>query len=99
MKAFNVPVAPWQCPELNQGASSVVRCREAAIAAFSSPLLDAGIHNATGIVLNITGPPDMTLFEVNEASEIVYEQVDPDVNLIFGAVVVRVYSVLYRART
>lgn len=55
--------------------------------AISSPLLDVGIERATGIVWNITGPPDMTLFEVNEAAEIIYDLVDPTANLIFGAVV------------
>lgn len=55
--------------------------------AISSPLLDVGIERATGIVWNITGPPDLTLFEVNEAAEIIYDLVDPSANLIFGAVV------------
>lgn len=54
---------------------------------MSSPLLDIGINNATGIVWNITGPSDMTLFEVNDAAEVIYELIDPSANLIFGAVV------------
>lgn len=59
------------------------------MAAVSSPLLELsnGIDKATGIVWNITGPSDMSLFEVNEAAEIIYEMVDPSANLIFGAVV------------
>ncbi|GMH35536.1 hypothetical protein BSKO_03404 [Bryopsis sp. KO-2023] len=65
------------------------RAREAAMNAISSPLLDVGIERATGIVWNITGPSDMTLFEVNEAAEIIYDLVDPSANLIFGAVVDR----------
>lgn len=65
------------------------RAREAAMNAISSPLLDVGIERATGIVWNITGPNDMTLFEVNEAAEIIYDLVDPSANLIFGAVVDR----------
>ena len=63
------------------------RARDAAIAAISSPLLDVGIERATGIVWNITGGTDLTLHEVNEAAEIIYELVDPNANLIFGAVV------------
>ncbi len=68
-------------------ASGKTRARDAALAALSSPLLDIGVERATGIVWNITGPPDMSLFEVNEAAEIIYELVDPQANLIFGAVV------------
>jgi len=63
------------------------RARDAAIAAISSPLLDVGIERATGIVWNITGGSDLSLHEVNEAAEIIYELVDPNANLIFGAVV------------
>jgi len=50
---------------MGQGrCSGKQRAREAALAAISSPLLDIGIERATGIVWNITGPPDLTLFEV-----------------------------------
>ena len=49
---------------MGQGrASGKGRAKEAALSAISSPLLDIGIERATGIVWNITGPPDMTLFE------------------------------------
>ncbi|KAI8472295.1 MAG: plastid division protein FtsZ2 [Monoraphidium minutum] len=73
---------------MGQGrASGKDRAREAALLATSSPLLEVGIEQATGIVYNITGPEDMTLFEVNAAAEIIYDLVDPDANLIFGAVV------------
>lgn len=52
---------------MGQGrASGKDRARQAALAATSSPLLDIGISRATGIVWNITGPADMTLFEVRE---------------------------------
>ncbi|CAI5943048.1 unnamed protein product [Closterium sp. NIES-64] len=68
-------------------ASGKHRAREAAQQAIQSPLLDTGIGNATGIVWNITGPPSMTLSEVNEAAEQIYQLVDPRANLIFGAVV------------
>ena len=107
------------------------RARDAALAATSSPLLDVGIERARGIVWNVTGPPDMSLAEVNAAAEVrererererekerrrrrpnefqsqknkitfstffqkkkkkkkqvVYDLVDPEANLIFGAVV------------
>lgn len=63
------------------------RARVAAMNAIQSPLLDKSIDKATGIIYNITGPADMTLFEVNEAAEIIYDLVDPNANLIFGAVI------------
>ncbi|KAG2422211.1 hypothetical protein HXX76_016211 [Chlamydomonas incerta] len=63
------------------------RASDAALRAISSPLLEVGIERATGVVWNITGPPNMTLHEVNEAAEIIYDMVDPNANLIFGAVV------------
>ncbi|MEO0532707.1 MAG: cell division protein FtsZ [Cyanobacteria bacterium P01_A01_bin.123] len=63
------------------------RAREAAIAAISSPLLEASIDGAGGAVFNITGGNDMTLHEVNAAAEIIYEAVDPNANIIFGAVI------------
>lgn len=68
-------------------ASGKGRAREAAISAMSSPLLDLGIERATGIVWNITGGSDLTLHEVNEAAEVIYDLVDPNANLIFGAVI------------
>jgi cell division protein FtsZ len=63
------------------------RAGEAARAAVSSPLLEASIEGATGILLNITGPPDLGLFEVNEAAEVVTGAADQNANVIFGAVV------------
>ncbi|HEY9668972.1 MAG TPA: cell division protein FtsZ, partial [Coleofasciculaceae cyanobacterium] len=60
------------------------RAREAAIAAISSPLLEASIEGARGVVFNITGGSDLTLHEVNAAAETVYEVVDPNANIIFG---------------
>uniref|UniRef100_A0A7I4A5Q1 Uncharacterized protein n=1 Tax=Physcomitrium patens TaxID=3218 RepID=A0A7I4A5Q1_PHYPA len=68
-------------------ATGKSRAREAALSAIQSPLLDVGIERATGIVWNITGGSDMTLFEVNAAAEVIYDLVDPNANLIFGAVV------------
>jgi cell division protein FtsZ len=63
------------------------RAAEAAKAAISSPLLEASVEGATGILLNITGGPDLGLFEVNEAAEIVGSASDADANIIFGAVI------------
>jgi cell division protein FtsZ len=63
------------------------RAREAAMAAISSPLLEASINGARGVVFNITGGSDLTLHEVNAAAETIYEVVDPNANIIFGAVI------------
>lgn len=63
------------------------RAREAATAAISSPLLESSIDGAQGVVFNITGGSDLTLHEVNAAAEIIYEAVDPNANIIFGAVI------------
>ncbi|KAK4522366.1 hypothetical protein GAYE_HPESCF16G0246 [Galdieria yellowstonensis] len=68
-------------------ASGDSRARNAAIAAISSPLLDFPITSAKGAVFNITGGTDMTLSEVNQAAQVIYDSVDSDANIIFGAVV------------
>jgi cell division protein FtsZ len=68
-------------------ASGENRAAEAARNAVSSPLLEASIEGATGILLNITGGSDMGLFEVNEAAEVVTSAADQNANVIFGAVV------------
>jgi len=68
-------------------ASGEDRARVAAEQAISSQLLDITIDGARGILFNITGGPDMTLFEVNQAAAIIKETAHPDVNLIFGAVI------------
>ncbi|GKU93831.1 hypothetical protein SLEP1_g7394 [Rubroshorea leprosula] len=68
-------------------ATGKSRARDAAMNAIQSPLLDIGIERASGIVWNITGGSDLTLLEVNEAAEVVYDLVDPSANLIFGAVI------------
>jgi cell division protein FtsZ len=59
----------------------------AAELAISSQLLDITIDGARGILFNVTGGPDLTLFEVNQAAAIIKETAHPDVNLIFGAVI------------
>jgi len=63
------------------------RAREAAEKAISSELLDITIDGAHGILFNVTGGPELTLFEVNQAAAIIKETAHPDVNLIFGAVI------------
>lgn len=63
------------------------RAVEAAKAAISSPLLEATIEGAKGVLFNITGGDDMSLTEINEAAEIISKAVDPDARIIFGAVV------------
>lgn len=63
------------------------RAREAAVSSISSPLLESSIEGARGVVFNITGGTDLTLHEVNAAAEIIYEVVDPEANIIFGAVI------------
>jgi cell division protein FtsZ len=68
-------------------ASGENRAAEAARAAVSSPLLEASIEGATGILLNITGGADIGLFEVNEAAEVVTSAADANANVIFGAVI------------
>jgi cell division protein FtsZ len=68
-------------------ASGENRAAEAARAAISSPLLEASVEGATGILLNITGGADLGLFEVNEAAEIIGSASDSDANIIFGAVI------------
>jgi cell division protein FtsZ len=68
-------------------AAGEKRAAEAATAAVSSPLLETTLDGATGVLLNITGPPDIGLFEVNEAAEVVTGHADPNANVIFGAVI------------
>ncbi|KAJ8611473.1 hypothetical protein CTAYLR_005158 [Chrysophaeum taylorii] len=61
------------------------RAVDAAVAAISSPLLDFPVLNAKGIVFNIVGGPGFSIQEVQKASTVIYENVDPDANIIFGA--------------
>lgn len=64
------------------------RAVDAATKAVTSPLLEnVSIRGATGILINITGGPNMTLHEVNEASKLIQEEADEDANIIFGAVI------------
>src|SRR5512144_2371342 len=63
------------------------RAKKAAEDAISSKLLDITIDGARGVLFNVTGGPNMTLFEVNQAAAIIRETSHPDVNMIFGAVI------------
>jgi len=60
---------------------------DAAAAAISSPLLDSPIDQATGVVFNIVGGPELSLKQVDRAAKVIYESVDADANVIFGALV------------
>ncbi len=63
------------------------KAEDAAKQAVSSPLLETSIEGASRVLLNITGSPDMGLFEVNLAAELIQKSVDPDANIIVGAVI------------
>jgi cell division protein FtsZ len=63
------------------------RSQMAARAAISSPLLEVSIEGAKGVLFNITGGPDMTMIEVDEAARIIAEAADADANVIFGAAI------------
>jgi len=63
------------------------RALSAARSAISSPLLEASIEGARGILLTIAGGSDLGLFEVNEAAEVIHSVAHPDANIIFGTVI------------
>lgn len=63
------------------------RAIEAATAAISSPLLEASIEGAHGVLLSVSGGSDLGLFEINEAARMVSDAAHPDANIIFGAVI------------
>ena len=63
------------------------RAADAAKMAINSPLLETSIDGAKGILLNISGSANLSLFEINEAAEIISEAADPDANIIFGSVI------------
>ena len=72
---------------VGRGVSGENRAVEAAKQAIQSPLLETSIQGAKGVLLNITGGPNLGLLEVNEAAELVAQAADPDANIIFGAVI------------
>ena len=63
------------------------RAEDAAKQAINSPLLESSIEGARGVLLNITGGKDLGIFEVNTAAELVQKIIDPEANIIFGAVI------------
>ncbi|RJO61394.1 cell division protein FtsZ [candidate division WS5 bacterium] len=63
------------------------RAVEAARKAINSPLLELSINGAKGVLFNVTGGSDLGMFEIDEAAKVITEAVDPDANIIFGAVV------------
>lgn len=63
------------------------RATDAARKAIHSPLLETSIDGARGVIMNITGGSNLSLYEVNEAAEIVIAACDPEVNMIFGAII------------
>jgi cell division protein FtsZ len=71
---------------IGQG-SGESRAADAARQAIMSPLLEQSIDGARGVLFTITGGADLTLFEVNEAAEIIHAAADPEANIIFGAVI------------
>ena len=68
-------------------ASGENRAEDAAKQAVQSPLLETSIEGARGVIINITGGPNLGLHEVNTAAELVQRSVDPEANIIFGAVI------------
>lgn len=68
-------------------ASGDNRAIEAARAAIDSPLLELSIDGAKGILFNITGGPDMGMYEIDEAAKAITEAADPDANVIFGSII------------
>jgi cell division protein FtsZ len=64
--------------------SGKTRAVEAAKEALASPLLDVSIDGSKGVLFNVVGGSSLTLFEVNEAAEVIKDAVDPDANIIFG---------------
>lgn len=68
-------------------ASGETRAEEAAKKAIHSPILETSIEGATGVILNVTGGPDMGILEVKEAAELVEAAADKDANIIIGAII------------
>lgn len=63
------------------------RAADAAVAAISSPLLESSIERARTIIFNVTGGSNLSLHEVNAVAETIYERIDPNANIIFGATI------------
>jgi cell division protein FtsZ len=63
------------------------RAADAAQKAIASPLLETTIEGARGVIFNVTGGPDLSMYEVNEAADMISRAVDPDAQIIFGATI------------
>ena len=82
VKAIMKDAGPaWMSMGIGSGKNRAV---DAAREALASPLLDVSIEGSRGVLFNIVGGSSLTLFEVNEAAEVVKEAVDPEANIIFG---------------
>ena len=68
------------------------RATDAAKAAIESPLLEQSVHGAKGILFNITGGDDLSMYEVDEAAKVITDAADPEANIIFGAVINENYT-------
>jgi cell division protein FtsZ len=68
-------------------ANGDARAIHAVKEAITSPLLDSSIDGAKGVLINISGGPDMTMLEVDEAANMVSQAVDPEADIIFGATI------------
>ena len=79
-------VPPSNSFQVIDADSSQQEAIEAAKAALLSPMLDVSISGAKGVLFNVTGGSDLTLFECNEAADVIAQSVDPDANIIFGVV-------------
>jgi len=73
----------WMSVGKGKGTNRAV---EAAKNALASPMLDVSISGAKGVLFNVTGGSNLTLFECNEAADVIAQSVDPDANIIFGVV-------------
>ena len=73
----------WMSVGRGQGQN---RALDAAKAALASPMLDVSISGAKGVLFNVSGGSNLTLFECNEAAEVIAQAVDPEANIIFGVV-------------
>ena len=78
---------PGMIAALGAVGSASAFAEDAVKMAISSPLLETTIDGARGILINITGGPDLSLFEANSAASLVSDAVDPNANIIFGATV------------
>jgi cell division protein FtsZ len=79
-------------------ASGDSRAIEAAKAAIESPLLEVSIEGAKGILFNITGGPDMAMYEIDEAARAITDAADRDANIIFGAIIDEAMKVKLKLR-